>query len=255
MSALKSHYFRIRWLEIEGKLIALPFGFPLQKNDLVELDGDKVILFRKSHTQKIESGQVTIPDSRSQIFPHYIEEFTLKDGSKLTVQPVFSFEDWQACRQIEHYLNWPSSGAYFCAKKEGKVVGVLVLARFPNHMRPSWRRELEKGHGKDLLEALWIRRIAVDKDFHDNGIGKSLARAAMSIGRSYWLPRPCIIELISTIGDHHFLTQVGYIREELGKYGYLTLSRSDGETIKQHIKRYYYWYDLSNNQYKNEQAR
>jgi GNAT superfamily N-acetyltransferase len=244
MSDLKSHYFKIRWLEVTGRLIALPFGFPLQKHDLVELKGDKVILFRQSYTQKLGSKLISIPDSKIQIFPSYLEEFTLKDGSKLTVQPIFSFEDWQACRQIEHYLKWPSSGMYICGKQDGKVVGAIVLGRFPNHMRPSWRRELETERGEDLIEALWIRRIAVSKNYQDNGVGKSLALAALSIGRSYWLPKPCIIEVISKRDDHYFLTRIGYHKEELGRYGYLSFPESGGEIIKKRVKRYYYWYEI-----------
>lgn len=230
--------FHLRFLETGGADVILPLGYPIRASDQIEIKGDEVWATRKE--QEISPG-VVIPRSRALVSPYFTDTVSLKNGQGLTIKPVFTADEWLACQRLPHYLQ-PPPGMYICGKIEEEVVGVLILSRLAYHMRPSWRREFEKTRG--YLEALWIRRISVSEDYQGAGVGGALARAAVSIGSKYWLPKPRIVELIATGSKHGFLTRNGYTREDEGRRGYLKYALPDGSTELRLEDRYYYWCNI-----------
>jgi GNAT superfamily N-acetyltransferase len=244
-------YFRIRYHELEEKLIPLPFGLPLQKGDSV-VSVNKTSILWKRPQKKINiqdrNKLITIPEQHVTVYPYYHKTFTLKDDrTLLTVEPIFCPEELGECNRIlrnRHYLPLPPSGMYIAGKIGNEIVGTLVLSRLPPHMRPCQRRKLEDEREEIFIEGLWIRRIAVDGKFSRKGVGTSLAIAAIDIAKDFWLPKPHIIELISEIKNHDFLTNAGYERHLVTRKKYLKETSQTAPELKKHTDTYYYYYEF-----------
>ena len=257
-------YFRIRYLKDEKDklLLPLPFGMPFRKEDTAQRDGNgKIIWIRNPIThytaQLDENGKIRWnrdfikQDSCAQIYLSCNNTFSLKnDNTPLIVGPIFTFEEWKKCNEIletTHYLTLPPSGMYIAGKIDNEIVGTLVLSNFAFHMRPDERRKLEGINGDRYIEALWIRRIAVHQNFRKKGVGQSLAEAAISIAKDYWLPKPDIIELISKENNHQFLFKAGYEKRLEKRIRYLNLEQNNGTRKKQKEDTFYYWYKINKN--------
>jgi GNAT superfamily N-acetyltransferase len=242
-------YFRIRYHELEEKLIPLPFGLPLQKGDSVvsESKTSSILWKRPEKEIKIQDRDdlFKTPEQHVTVYPYYQKTFTLEDKRLLTVEPIFCPKELGECNRIlrnRHYLPLPPSGMYIAGKIDNKIVGTLVLSRIPPHMRPCQRRILEDKRKEIFIEGLWIRRIAVDGEFSRKGVGKNLAIAAIDIAKDFWLPKPHIIELISKIQNHNFLTKAGYERHPVTRKKYLKETSQTAPKLKKYTDTYYYYY-------------
>lgn len=230
--------FSVYWFYTpQGAAVPLPHGFPRQAiNGVEEIDG-KVWALGNAHP----ISATAVPSERVLLYPYIQEQMDLDDGVQITIHAVASPSDLLGCRQLPHYLDWPTAGMYICAKSGTQVVGALVLSRLVRHMRPWWRRKLEEERGKEL-EALWVRRIAVAENFQNRMIGSFLAKVAVDIARSYWLPKPDIVELVSRNKNHNFLLRSGFTLDESSRRGSLKLS---GCSTRASALRYYYWSEVA----------
>jgi GNAT superfamily N-acetyltransferase len=219
--------------------IVVPPGFPLRRDDTITGRGGKIVVTRQASVTRVNGTTIKSSRATAQLFPYYNEVFKIAGGKRVTVRVLTNVQDVLVCQRLPHYLAWPY-GMYVGAELDGMLVGTMVLHRLPFHMRPSWRRELERKWG-GYREALWIRRISVAEHAQRQGIGRALVTAAKKIGIAFWLPRPRVVELISREPDYDFLIRTGYKRAQDGRPGYLRLRASDGKIEKRRETRYYYW--------------
>jgi GNAT superfamily N-acetyltransferase len=229
--------FTRHWINTSVGAFLLPLGFPKQAvAHIVEKDG-QVWAFGEQPLDNTDDGAL--------IYPYLQECLVLANGEQVVVQGVTTPDELRQCRQVQddtHYLDWPKAGMYLCAKIGQKVVGALVLSRLPPHMSPRWRRQMETERGHQL-EALWVRRIAIQESYQRMGIGSCLASIAIEVARNYWLPKPDIVELISINGNYNFLLNNGFSRADEPHKGPLNL-REGTELHRRQVLRYYYWAEL-----------
>lgn len=234
-----------RTLDTGERRVVVPYGYPLRSTDVIRDARGVLIAHRGAQRTRIADRHtsVTIPACDAIVFPYFVATYRTKDRRKVLIETVTSVKDRRAAQRLFHYLRWPP-GLYVVAKVGERLAGVMVLARLAPHMRPKWRRELEDAWGSKYIEALWIRRVSVAKRFQGQGIGTALAKAAVQIARTYWLPSPKLAELIATDPRHNFLLRAGFTRAKKGRRGRLKFLDKDGHVKPKIAARYYYWTKL-----------
>lgn len=235
-------------LQVNDQEIVVPPGRPLRKTDRILKEDDEVYINRADITHDLEDGTtLTIPGGTGQLYPYF---HTLKplaapiDGeTHVTIQEAKTIQERMRCKSLPHYLGW-SPGAYLYATLNGYgPLGAIVISRLPYHMRPKWRRNLEREWG-GYREAAWIRRVSVRKDVQDRGVGTALATASLDYTRNHWLPTPQVIESIATESGHGFFLRAGFTESEESYRGRLNIVKPDGTRNREYRDRYYYWTEV-----------
>ena len=207
----------------------MPPGFVARPGDRFRKESDGVYLTRKDAKTVINGVVFTVPGGTARISPPFTRRVTLRVGwkapTKIVVQTATSPHERLQCTTLfneVHYLG-ASPGVFVYAAIDDGPIGALALSRLPPHMRPAWRRELEKEWG-EFRDALWIRRICVAKEHQGKGVGTLLAKCAVSFAKGFWLPKPELVEVIATSGGHKFLNRAGYKSSKTTRREYIKIS-------------------------------